>query len=76
MTTKPADFFIGVVDLFSIFLPGALLAYLFLAVAGQDALDARLPFIHNTAADWIAFFLAAYLGHFAALVGRRSRSDL
>jgi hypothetical protein len=70
MAAKPADFFIGVVDLFSIFLPGALLAYLCFALAQTTIADKRLPFVENAAADWIIFILAAYLfGHFASLVG-------
>ena len=35
MSTKPADFFIGVIDFFAIILPGALLAYLALVALRQ-----------------------------------------
>lgn len=70
MATKPADFFIGVVDLFSIFLPGALLSFLFLGVARQNIIGKLVPDIEGAAANWMAFALVAYLlGHFASLVG-------
>jgi hypothetical protein len=36
MSTKPADFFIGVIDFFAIILPGALLAYLALVALRQN----------------------------------------
>jgi hypothetical protein len=69
MAAKPADFFIGVVDLFSIFLAGALLSFLFLKTA-RDNIFCLLPRIEGVAANWIAFALASYLlGHFASLVG-------
>ena len=70
MDVKPADFFIGVADLFSIFLPGALLSYLLLDVARRDIIGQILPAIASEAANWMAFILAAYLfGHFASLIG-------
>jgi hypothetical protein len=70
MSTKPADFFIGVIDFFAIILPGALLAYLALVALRQN----HPPLVdlprENTAPGWVAFALSSYLlGHFASLIG-------
>jgi hypothetical protein len=72
MATKPADFFLGVVDFFSIVLPGALLAFLFLDFARQNVFGKLMPTIDGTVAGWISFALASYLlGHLASLIGAR-----
>jgi hypothetical protein len=70
MSTKPADFFIGVIDFFAIILPGALLSYLVLVALRQYHPPlADLPG-EGTAAGWVAFALSSYLlGHFASLIG-------
>ena len=70
MATKPADFFIGVVDFFAIILPGALLSYLALVAPRQPDLRLiKLP-LEGTAQGWVAFALSSYLlGHFASLIG-------
>ena len=67
MAAKPADFFIGVADLFAIVLPGALLSYLSLRVATPKLVNT----IPNAGAQgWVAFALSSYLlGHFASLIG-------
>ncbi|MGA2740032.1 MAG: hypothetical protein ABSG65_21660 [Bryobacteraceae bacterium] len=43
MAAKPADFFIGVADLFTILLPGALLSYLAIDMATQHIIDGITP---------------------------------
>lgn len=67
---KPGDFFVGVIDLFSILLPGTLLA------ASLAILIPTPPPLQNLlavgGARWVAFALAAYaLGHFAFLLSAR-----
>lgn len=67
--TKPGDFFVGVVDLFSILLPGAMLAYL--SMGFVEAASLGLPPIARGGVEgWIAFVLVAYVfGHFLFVVG-------
>src|SRR5512132_1443205 len=63
MGFEPQKFFIGLVDFFSVLLPGALLTY---------ALRALLrPWTPADATErWVAFLFAAYLiGHFVFLLG-------
>jgi hypothetical protein len=70
MATKPADFFIGVVDFFAIILPGALLSYMALHALKQHGSGLMLLVPEGTAPGWVAFALSAYLlGHFASLIG-------
>jgi hypothetical protein len=76
MDAKPADFFIGVADLFAIILPGALLSYLALEAATQNVevadyiVGSMRHFREGTAQGWVAFALSSYLlGHFASLIG-------
>ena len=66
---EPQKFFIGLVDFFSILLPGGLLAYLGKDWAagqllGQSIYELKSP------ESWLVFFFASYLlGHFAFLLG-------
>jgi 8-oxo-dGTP pyrophosphatase MutT (NUDIX family) len=63
MGFEPQKFFIGLVDFFSILLPGALLTY-----SLRDKLRAWTP--AEPTARWVAFLFAAYLiGHFVFLLG-------
>ncbi len=68
---KPSDAYIGVVDLFAIILPGAILtAFLAGATPILDDLAAvdTLPELTGTI-GWVAFFFAAYtIGHFVFMV--------
>src|SRR5215207_5256412 len=72
MNFEPQKFFIGLVDLFSILMPGALLAYLSKDWAGPllpGELDSRL----DGAEAWLVFLFASYLlGHIAFLIGSLS----
>jgi 8-oxo-dGTP pyrophosphatase MutT (NUDIX family) len=68
VTVEPQKFFIGVVDLFSVLLPGALLAF----VLKDTWVAQSLTGGWNTgeAANWLIFFFASYLlGHFLYLLG-------
>ena len=66
---EPQKFFIGVIDLFSVLMPGALVAY----VLKYEARQAGLPAPTDTLADtesWVVFLFASYLlGHLAFLLG-------
>jgi 8-oxo-dGTP pyrophosphatase MutT (NUDIX family) len=67
MNLEPQKFFIGLVDFFSILMPGAMLAYL-----GKDWVAAKLGlpcgFPLNGVEAGVVFFFASYLlGHFAFL---------
>lgn len=61
MNFEPQKFFIGVMDFFSILLPGALLTYLLLGDRYSKLADANA---------WVAFLFASYLlGHLVFLLG-------
>lgn len=69
MSYKPADFFVGVMDFFSVLLPGALLAFLGSEFATRYVFVPPLPQLPTAAARWVAFAFAAYLlGQFTFLV--------
>lgn len=69
MNLDPQKFFIGLMDFFSILLPGALLTYLMMAAAGPVALGARYDQLTGAHA-WAVFLFASYLlGHLVFLLG-------
>ena len=70
MGFEPQKFFIGLVDFFSIFLPGALLAYLGRHRAMQIFVGPKGSFDLNTTENVVVFLFASYLiGHFVFLIG-------
>lgn len=70
MSFEPEKFFIGLMDFFSILLPGAMLTYIVQDEAGPALLGpGRYAGIDGTE-GWILFFFSSYLlGHFIFLVG-------
>lgn len=70
MDFEPQKFFVGLIDFFSILLPGALLTFLLRGEAERSMWVAeRLPQLSG-AKGWVAFLVASYLlGHFAFLLG-------
>jgi hypothetical protein len=64
---KPGDFYVGVIDFFSILLPGSLLVG---TIATMVPMPSSLePLLGSDTARWVAFALAAYaLGHFVFLI--------
>jgi hypothetical protein len=75
-TSKPSDFFVGVVDFFSILLPGALLTFLTEMLLAERT--SQHPMLGKAlkelraerAVGWVAFAIASYiLGHFVFIVG-------
>src|SRR5262249_41379634 len=70
MNFEPQKFFIGLMDFFSILLPGALLTFLLMGDVGPIVLGGdRYPKLTGTEA-WAAFLFASYLlGHLVFLLG-------
>src|SRR5437016_10609709 len=69
MNFDPQKFFIGLMDFFSILLPGALFTYMLMGEIGPVALGARYGKIQNTEA-WAVFLAGSYLfGHLIFLAG-------
>ncbi len=69
MNFEPEKFFIGLMDFFSILLPGALLTYLMMDQVGPVVLAERYSGLAGTEA-WAAFLFASYLfGHLVFLFG-------
>ncbi len=67
---KPTDFFIGVIDLFAVLVPGAILTFAFRDAAPHSLRIESLQTIPTGA--WIAFLLASYLvGHLVFMLGSR-----
>jgi 8-oxo-dGTP pyrophosphatase MutT (NUDIX family) len=71
MNFEPQKFFIGLIDFFSILLPGALLTFLLKDDLGVRLLGAvRYREVAQGSPGWIAFLFSSYLlGHFVFLLG-------
>jgi 8-oxo-dGTP pyrophosphatase MutT (NUDIX family) len=70
MDFEPQKFFVGLMDFFSILLPGALLTFLLKTHTGVMSWSALQSQSLDGAKGWIAFLVASYLlGHFAFLLG-------
>jgi hypothetical protein len=64
MSFKPTDFFIGVIDFFSVLLPGALLVYFFMGQGFDSSVFGVGRIFPQPATDaekWIIFFVAVYI---------------
>jgi len=63
MDYKPVDLFVGVVEFFSILLPGAFLTFMVAHLVSHQLLDV-FPELTNSTVAWAAFVFASYfLGH-------------
>jgi hypothetical protein len=71
MDYKPNEVFVGVVDIFAIILPGALLSLLVTDLARNHIFNGLiLPHIQGDAQGWAIFVFSSYfLGHFIFLLG-------
>jgi hypothetical protein len=70
MKFEPATFYIGVIDFFSIMLPGGIFAYYLYARVGPMVFGPVFPAIKGDGDGWAIFLLAAYLfGHIMFLIG-------
>ncbi len=75
MNYKPSDLFVGIVDFFSVLLPGAVLAFA-LQLAKVGFIESQLAH-RSPQTKWIVFVLASYLlGHFVFLIGAAFLDDL
>ena len=75
MNYKPSDLFVGIVDFFSVLLPGAVLAFAF-QLAKVRFIESQLAGF-SIQTKWIVFVLASYLlGHFVFLIGAAFLDDL
>jgi hypothetical protein len=69
MSYKPGDFLIGVSELVSIVLPGAIATYALTPALTRQAAAYSMP-VSDGAAGWVAFIVLAYLiGHLIFLIG-------
>jgi hypothetical protein len=65
---KPSEFHIGVIDFFSILLPGALLTAALIGRFHPELHDPLRTLLAPAGADWVAFALTSYAGgHFVFL---------
>jgi hypothetical protein len=72
MKFEPETFFIGVIDFFSVMLPGAVMTYLLKDKALCELNRAGFPEIQGEAAGWAMFLFCSYLmGHFIFLIGSK-----
>jgi hypothetical protein len=73
---EPQKFFIGMIDFFSILLPGVIVTYVLSGDAGDSLLGEAYPDLEGGEA--VAFFLVVsyLLGHFVFLVGAAVLDDL
>lgn len=69
MNFEPQKFFIGVIDFFSIIMPGALLTYLLMDAIGETFLGGRFKQIQGTEAVAVFLFVSYLLGHLIFLLG-------
>ena len=70
MDFEPQKFFVGLMDFFSILLPGALLTFLLMDKVGPAVLGPERYHGLDGAAAWAAFVVASYmLGHLVFLLG-------
>jgi ADP-ribose pyrophosphatase YjhB (NUDIX family) len=76
MDLEPQKFFIGVIDFFSVILPGTLLTYVIKDAAGPTLFGDRYPQLTGTE-GWAVFLISSYLlGHFIFLLGSWLLDDL
>ncbi len=69
MSFEPEKFFVGIIDFFSILLPGAVLTYMFKNAVGPQLLGPEYGHLQNTE-GWALFLFSSYvLGHFLFFVG-------
>jgi len=69
MNFEPQKFFIGLIDFFSIFLPGAALAYVIKDKAACETFLTHCPSLKETEGVLLFLFGSYLLGHFLFLIG-------
>ncbi len=69
MDLSPKDFFVGIIDFFSVLLPGAVLTYFLRDKVADQILPTHLSQLSPTE-SWLIFAVSSYLlGHFVFLLG-------
>lgn len=69
MSYNPSDFLVGIMDFFSVLLPGALLTFLARDYALANVFGRMIPALHSPVESWAAFGLSSYLlGQFVFLL--------
>jgi ADP-ribose pyrophosphatase YjhB (NUDIX family) len=70
MGYEPQKFFVGVIDLFSVLLPGAVLTYVLKDDLGKIFLAKSTNDLPQNTEGWVVFLITSYLlGHFIFLIG-------
>jgi hypothetical protein len=70
MSAEPDKFHIGMIDFFSVILPGALLTFQMRSLAEEGLFGNHFPTVKSDTESWIVFLVIAYiLGHFIFLLG-------
>jgi len=72
MDFKPSDFFVGVIDFFSVLLPGALISYFLMGIFYDDVVGPEkiFPSPDNEIVKWVFFLIVAYLiGNIVFMIG-------
>lgn len=70
MKFDPGSFYLGVIDFFSIMLPGGVLAFFVAGPVQEHVFGPLFPAIPAGGAGWVIFLFAAYLlGHIVFLIG-------
>ncbi len=69
MNFEPQKFFVGVIDFFSVLLPGATLTYFFMGKVGSQVLVGRYGHMSDNEAALVFLFASYLLGHFLFLIG-------
>jgi 8-oxo-dGTP pyrophosphatase MutT (NUDIX family) len=70
MNLEPQKFFVGLVDFFSIIMPGMFVAYFSIDLTHSYGILSSIHLPPASSADWVGFFfISYYLGHFIFLIG-------
>jgi len=67
---KPGDFYVSIVDLFAVIIPGAIATSVLLAAVGNNIPVGVISLPESTVGQWVAFIVTAYLvGQIIFLLG-------
>ena len=70
MSAEPDKFHIGMIDFFSVILPGAVMTFQLRSLAEEGLFGNHFPSVKSDTEGWIVFLVIAYiLGHFIFLLG-------
>lgn len=71
MSYKPSDFYVKIIDVLAILLPGAMLSFMAIDASKIYVFGPILPEIQGESQGWIAFIFSSYLmGNFTYVLGR------